>query len=124
MARAGLLSPVCVNAVRGQSLPNCDVRLMSAYPSISGLILPRCATATHMAIAVCRRLSMRPRWQVDDLSMSHAAFGDDVIGESLHVFTGAPQDRHLHAAFVVQMDVQRSPGEIMMIVKIACEALR
>ena len=56
--------------------------------------------------------------------MSDPSFGDDVIGELLHVFTGSLQDRYLHAGFVVQVDVKRCLCEIMMIMKIACEALR
>ena len=69
-------------------------------------------------------MTVRHRWQVDDLTVSHPSFGDDVIGELLHVFTRSLQDRYLHAAFAVQVDVQRGPREIMMIVKIACKALR
>jgi hypothetical protein len=57
--------------------------------------------AVHVAVAVSRPVSMRLRRQVDDLPMSHAPFGDDVIGELLHIITGSLQDRHLHAAFVV-----------------------
>jgi hypothetical protein len=47
-----------------------------------------------------------------------------MIGEFLHVFTRSLQDRHLHAGFVVQVDVKRCLCEIMMIMEIACEALR
>ena len=46
-------------------------------------------------------VSVRRRRQVDDLPMPHPSFGNDVIRELLHVFTGSLQDRHLHAAFVV-----------------------
>ena len=77
-----------------------------------------------VAVAVSRSVGMRHPWQIYDLTVSHPSFGDDVIGEFLHVFTGSFQDRHLHAAFVVQVDVQRRLCEIMMIMKIACEALR
>jgi hypothetical protein len=48
-----------------------------------------------MAVAVCRPMSIRRRWQVDDLPMSHPSFGDDVIGELLHVFAGSLQDCYL-----------------------------
>ena len=74
--------------------------------------------------AVPRSVGMRHRWQIYDLTVSHPSFGDDVVGELLHVFTGSLQDRHLQAAFVVQVDVQRRACEIMMIMKIAREALR
>ena len=72
-----------------------------------------------MAAALRRHGSMKRRRQVDDLPVSHPAFGDDVIGEFLHVFTGSLQDRHLHAALMVQVDVKRGLGEIMMIVEVA-----
>jgi hypothetical protein len=58
------------------------------------------------------------------LAHSAPSFGDDMIGEFLHVFTRSLQDRHLHAGFVVQVDVKRCLCEIMMIMEIACEALR
>ena len=76
----------------------------------------------HVAIGVS--VTVRRRWQVDDLAVSHSSFGDDVVGEILHVFTGSLQDRYLHAAFVVQVDMQRGPCQVVMIMKIACEALR
>ena len=76
----------------------------------------------HVAIGVS--VTVRRRWQIYHLTVSHPSFGDDVVGEFLHVFTGSLQDRHLHTAFVVQVDVQRRACEIMMIMKIACEALR
>ena len=77
-----------------------------------------------VAVAVSRSVGMRRRWQIYDLTVSHPSFGDDVVGELLHVFAGSLQDRHLHAALVVQVDVQRRPREIMMIMKIAREAFR
>ena len=77
-----------------------------------------------VAVAVSRSVGIRRRWQIYDLTVSHPSFGDDVVGELLHVFAGSLQDRHLHAAFVVQVDVQRRPRQIMMIMKIAREAFR
>ena len=77
-----------------------------------------------MAVAVCRPVSIRRRWQVDDLAMSDPSFGNDVIGESLHVLAGSLQDCYLHAAFVVQVDVKRGLREIMMIVELARQPLR
>src|SRR5438132_7984962 len=62
---------------------------------------------------------MRRRWQVDDLPMAHPSFGDDVIGELLHIFTGSLQDGDLHAALVVEVDVKRCLRKIMMIVETA-----
>ena len=42
--------------------------------------------------------------QIDYLPMAYAAFGDDVIGEFLHVGPASFEDRHLHTAFVIQID--------------------
>lgn len=36
-----------------------------------------------------------------------AALGDDVIGEMLHLATGAAQRGHLHAIVIIKMHVQR-----------------
>ena len=44
--------------------------------------------AVHVAVAVSRPVSMRRRWKVDDLAMSHPSFCDNVVGEFLHIFTG------------------------------------
>ena len=71
----------------------------------------------HMAVAV-RRMGVRGRRQVDDLPVSHASFGDDMIGKLLHVFTRSLKDSHLHAALVVQVHMKRGLREIMMIVEV------
>ena len=62
---------------------------------------------------------VRGRRQIDDLSMAHAAFGDDAIGEFPPVAAASLQDRHFHATLVIQMNVQRRLREIMMIVEVA-----
>ena len=76
-----------------------------------------------VAVAMARSVRIRRHWQIYDLTVSHPSFGDDVVGELLHVFTGSLQDRHLHAAFVVQVNVKRGLRQIMMIVEIASESL-
>jgi hypothetical protein len=39
--------------------------------------------------------------------VAHAALGDHVLAEALHI-AGAPfQDRHLHAAVVIEMQMKR-----------------
>ena len=67
---------------------------------------------------------MCDRRQIDDLAVAHAAFGDDMVGELLHFSAGPLQDRHLHATFVVEMNMQRRLREVVVIVKIAREPLR
>ena len=52
---------------------------------------------------------MYDRWQIDDLPVSHAA---------------SLQDRHLHALFVIQMNMERRLREIMMIVEVARQPFR
>ena len=54
--------------------------------------------------------------QIDQLSVSYPSFGDDVIAQRLDVFTWSLQNRHLHAALVVQVDVKRRLREIVVIV--------
>jgi hypothetical protein len=63
-------------------------------------------------------------WQIDDLPVSHAAFGNDVVGERPHVIAASLQDRHLHALFVIQMNMERRLREIMMIVEVARQPFR
>ena len=46
--------------------------------------------------------------------MADAAFGDDVLGEMPDVFAGTFQRRHLHAAVVVEMHMQRGQRQIVM----------
>ena len=72
----------------------------------------------HVAVAMRRRVGVRGRREVDHMPVAHPSFGDDVIGQLLHVFTGSLQDRDLHAAFVVEVDVKRGLREIMMIVEV------
>ena len=62
--------------------------------------------------------------QIDNLPMTHAAFGHDVVGKFLHVNTASFEDRHLHAALLVQMNVQRRLREVMVIVKVAGQPFR
>ena len=56
--------------------------------------------------------------------MPHSAFGDDVIGKLLHFFPRSFQDCYLHAAFMVQVNMKRRLGEVVMIVKVSGEPLR
>ena len=77
-----------------------------------------------MAAAVRGRERMKRRRQVDDLPVADPSFGDDMIGKLLHLFAGSLQHRHLHAAFVVQVHMQRGLREIMMIVEVTREPFR
>ena len=71
--------------------------------------------------AVCMRTVGR---QIDHLPVAHAAFGNDVVGEFLHVGPASFEHRHLHTAFLIQMNVQRCLRKGMMIVEVARKQFR
>ena len=52
-----------------------------------------------------------------DMAVANAAFGDDVIGEGLHLAAAALQHRDLETGIVIDMDVQRRLREIVVLVK-------
>jgi len=58
-------------------------------------------------------------WQIDDVAVAYAAFGNDVVGEFLHVRAAAPEHGDLETVVVVEMHVQRGMGEIVALVEIA-----
>jgi hypothetical protein len=62
--------------------------------------------------------------QVDHMSMTYPAFGDNVVGEVLHVGAASLQHGNFHAIFSIEMHVQRRLGEVVVFVEIPCEALR
>jgi hypothetical protein len=45
------------------------------------------------------------------------ALSDHVIGHVLHLLGRAAQHRHLHAAFMVEMDMQRGERQVVMLVE-------
>ena len=71
-----------------------------------------------MAVLARLRLLLRRGRDHHHAAVAHAALGDDVIGEMLDLAAGALQRRHLHAAVVVEMDVQRRQRQIVVAVKI------
>ena len=58
------------------------------------------------------------------IQVTHAALGDDVVGEMADFAAGALQRRHLHAAVVVEMHVQRRQRQVVMAVEILHQPLR
>ena len=54
------------------------------------------------AAAVCMRTVGR---QIDHLPVAHATFGNNMVGEFLHVGPASFEHRHLQTAFVIQMNV-------------------
>ena len=62
--------------------------------------------------------------QVDYVAVTHAAFGNDVVGEVLHVGTPPLEHGDFHATLLIEVHVQRRLGKVVVIVEIAGEALR
>jgi len=60
------------------------------------------------------RLLAVPRRDHHHTSITHAAFGDDVVGEMSDLGGVAAQCRHLHAIIVVEMDMQRRQREVVV----------
>jgi hypothetical protein len=56
-------------------------------------------------------------------TMANAAFGDHMLGAMLDVARAALENRDLHAAFVVEMNMQRCMRHVVMIVKSMNEPL-
>ncbi len=61
----------------------------------------------RMPMPALARLFVRRGRDHHGAAVAHAALGDDVVGEMADLAAGALQRRHLHAAVVVEMDVQR-----------------
>src|SRR6202035_615758 len=79
-----------------------------------------------MLMAMGRAAAVRMRAigrQIDDVAVAHAALGNDAVGELLHVGAAALEYGDLHAAFVVEMHVQRRLRQIVAVVEVAGETL-
>ncbi len=63
------------------------------------------------------------RRHIDDVAVAHAALGDDMIGEGLHLGALALEHRYLHAILLVEMHVQRRLRQIVMVMEFLCQAL-
>src|SRR5262245_12393127 len=73
----------------------------------------------HMAMPV-----MRLDRHHDDMAVTYAALGDDMIGERLHLGAAPLQHRDLETAVMIDVDVQCRLREIMMLVIVAGQPLR
>ena len=63
-------------------------------------------------------------WSGYVVSVAHAAFGDDVVGEMLNLGACALQGRYFHAVVVVEMNVKRRHREIVVPVIVLHQAAR
>ena len=77
-----------------------------------------------MAVFACPRLLRWHRRDHHHPAVAHAAFGDDVVGKVPDLAAGALQRRHLHAAIVIEMYVQRRQRQIVAAVKILDQPFR
>ncbi len=69
-----------------------------------------------MTVRLAAALAVRAvRRQIHDMTVTHAALGDDVIGKFLHVETAAFEHGDFHAAVVIEVHVQRCLREIVTI---------
>jgi hypothetical protein len=62
--------------------------------------------------------------QVDHVSMTYPAFGNNVVGNALHIGATSLKYCNFHATLLIEMHVQRRLCEVVVLVEIACEALR
>jgi hypothetical protein len=80
------------------------------------------AVAMRMSVVIRMRRAVARR-DIDDVAVPHAALGDDVIGERLHLRALALQHRHLEAALVVEVHVERRLRQVVMVVEFLRQAL-
>ena len=52
-------------------------------------------------------------WHEYNVSVTHAALGNDMVGECFHFGAGSLQHRHLKAAVMIEVDVERRLGKAM-----------
>jgi hypothetical protein len=62
--------------------------------------------------------------KVGYVSMTHPAFGNNVVGNAPHIGDTSLKHCNFHATFLIEMHVQRLLCEVVVLVEIACEALR
>ena len=62
--------------------------------------------------------------QVDHVSVTYSAFGNNVVGKALHIGATSLKHGNFHATLLIEMHVQRRLSEVVVLVEVACEALR
>jgi hypothetical protein len=60
----------------------------------------------------------------DDSAVTHAALRDNALGEMSNFVGSAAQQGHLHAAFMIEMDVHGGERQIVMLVERTRQAFR
>ena len=69
---------------------------------------------TVLMHAVCR--------QIDHVAMAHAALGDDVIGEFLHIGASPLENRDFETTLVIEVYMKRRLRKVMVIVEVSGKA--
>ena len=86
--------------------PRAAARLFNPAPMVTVSVFR--AVAMGLAVAVGMRAIRR---QINDLPVAHAAFGNDMVGELLHLDAASLQYGDFETAVVVEMNVQRRLGD-------------
>ena len=76
------------------------------YTKLGLLRTPKLLLTRYLPLAATTRICTAGG-QINHVAVAHATLGDDALGELLHVGALALEDRNLHAAFVVEMHMQR-----------------
>jgi hypothetical protein len=77
-----------------------------------------------VVMAVIVRAAVHIGRHEHDVTVAHAALGDDVIGKRLHLGTTSPKYRHFQTAVMADVDMERGLGEMVVFVEILREAFR
>ena len=74
------------------------------------------------AVAAMRMRAVRR--QIDHVAMAHAALGDDVIGEFLHIGASPLENCDFKTALVIEVYVKRRLRKVVVLVEVSGKALR
>jgi hypothetical protein len=66
----------------------------------------------------------RVQGQVDHVAVTHATFGNDVVGKALHFGPAPLEHGDFHATLLIEVHVQRRLCQVAVFVEIASKALR
>src|SRR5215813_7421168 len=78
-------------------------------------------TGTCIGRAMCMGLV---QGQIDHVSMTHPALGNNVVGKALHIGAASLKHCNFHATLLIEMHVQRCLSEIVVLMGISYKALR
>ena len=59
----------------------------------------------------------------DDVTVAHAPFGDDMVGERLHLGTAPLQHGHFEATVVADVNMERCLSKVVVVVEFLRQAL-